>query len=288
MSLAIVRSPSTLRSVVSRWKGAGERIAVVPTMGALHDGHLALVRTARELADRLVVTLFVNPKQFNSQDDLINYPRTEKEDASRLAALDVDVLYAPNADGMYPAGFATTVSVSGLGDGLCGAHRPGHFNGVATVVSKLLLQTGADIALFGEKDFQQLQIIRRLVQDLDLPVEVRAHPTVREHDGLAMSSRNRRLTTEQRQTAARLFQVLADAAVRLSAGEDADTITAEARTALIAAGFSAVDYLELRREDDLLPLSHADAPARLLAAAWLGEVRLIDNVPVPAHTPDGM
>ncbi|MGV6871543.1 pantoate--beta-alanine ligase [Pseudochelatococcus sp. B33] len=280
MSIAIVRAPSTLRSVVSRWKRAGERIAVVPTMGALHEGHLALVRAARGLAGRLVVTLFVNPKQFNNAGDLADYPRTEKDDAAKLAPLGVDVLYAPDVGAMYPPGFATTVSVAGVSEGLCGAHRPGHFDGVATVVTKLLLQTGADVALFGEKDFQQLQVIRRLVRDLDMPVEVHAHPTVREADGLAMSSRNRRLTPAQRETAAGLARALAAAAGRLSAGEDAQTVTAEAREALVAAGFASVEYLELRREDDLSPLPRADAPARLLAAAWLGDVRLIDNVPV--------
>ncbi len=285
MSLAIIRSPSTLRSVVARWKRAGERIAVVPTMGALHEGHLALVREARALGQRVVVTLFVNPKQFNNADDLAGYPRTEKEDAAKLAPLGIDVLYVPDAAAMYPAGFATTISVSGVSEGLCGAHRTGHFDGVATVVTKLLLQTGADAALFGEKDFQQLQVIRRLVRDLDLPVEVHAHPTVREDDGLAMSSRNRRLTAGQRQAAPALARALENAAERLSAGEDAEAVITETRAALAKAGFDPVEYLELRREDDLAPITRANAPARLLAAAWLGGVRLIDNVPVgPDHT----
>lgn len=280
MSVVIVRAPSTLRSVVARWKHAGERVAVVPTMGALHEGHLALVRSARALGDRVIVTLFVNPKQFNNADDLANYPRTENDDAAKLGPLGVDVLYAPDAAGMYPAGFATSISVSGVSEGLCGAHRPGHFDGVATVVAKLLLQTGADVALFGEKDFQQLQVVRRLVRDLDIPVDIHAHPTVREADGLAMSSRNRRLDAGQRRTAAALARTLASAAERLSAGEAAEPVLAQARAALTEAGFSPVDYFELRREDDLAPLPRAEAPARLLAAAWLGGVRLIDNVPV--------
>lgn len=280
MSLAIVRSPSTLRSVVTRWKRAGERVAVVPTMGALHEGHLSLVREARALAQRVVVTLFVNPKQFNNADDLAGYPRTEKEDAAKLAPLGIDVLYVPDAAAMYPAGFATTISVTGVSEGLCGGHRPGHFDGVATVVTKLLLQTGADAALFGEKDFQQLQVIRRLVRDLDLPVEVHAHPTVREDDGLAMSSRNRRLTADQRKAAPALARTLENAAERLASGDDTEAVLAEARAALAQAGFEPVEYLELRREDDLAPVTRADAPARLLAAAWLGDVRLIDNVPV--------
>lgn len=280
MSLAIVRAPSTLRSVVTRWKRAGERVAVVPTMGALHEGHLALVREARSLAQRVVVTLFVNPKQFNNADDLAGYPRTEKDDAAKLAPLGIDVLYVPDAAAMYPAGFATTISVTGVSEGLCGGHRPGHFDGVATVVTKLLLQTGADAALFGEKDFQQLQVIRRLVRDLDLPVEVHAHPTVREDDGLAMSSRNRRLTADQRKAAPALARTLENAAERLASGDDTEAVLAEARAALAQAGFEPVEYLELRREDDLAPVTRADAPARLLAAAWLGDVRLIDNVPV--------
>lgn len=283
MSIAIIRSPSTLRAVVSRWKQAGERIAVVPTMGALHEGHLSLVRAARAHAARVVVTLFVNPKQFNDPADLANYPRTENEDAAKLAPLGVDVLYAPDAGGMYPPGFATTVSVTGVSEGLCGAHRAGHFDGVATVVSKLLLQTGADVALFGEKDFQQLKVIQRLVRDLDLPVAVHGQPTVREADGLAMSSRNRRLSDGERQTAAHLIRILTAAAERLSAGESAQTVTEQAREALLAAGFESVDYLELRCEDNLIPLPVADRPARLLAAAWLGGVRLIDNVPVAPH-----
>lgn len=287
MSIAIIRSPSTLRSVVARWKRAGERVAVVPTMGALHDGHLALVRAARAAAARVVVTLFVNPKQFNNAGDLASYPRTEKDDAAKLAPLGVDVLYAPDAEAMYPAGFATTVSVAGVSEGLCGAHRPGHFDGVATVVTKLLLQTGADVAFFGEKDFQQLQVIRRLVRDLDIPVEVRALATVREADGLALSSRNRRLTEARRRTAAALARTLADAAARLSAGADAGSVTTQARAALAAAGFDSVEYLELRREADLVPLERADAPARLLAAAWLDDVRLIDNVAVAPHGAEG-
>ncbi|MBB3809135.1 pantoate--beta-alanine ligase [Pseudochelatococcus contaminans] len=284
MSLAIVRSPATLRSVVTRWKRAGDSVAVVPTMGALHEGHLSLVRAARGLATRVIVTLFVNPKQFNDAGDLANYPRTEQTDAAKLTPLGIDVLYAPDAAAMYPAGFSTTVSVTGVSEGLCGGHRPGHFDGVATVVSKLLLQTGADVALFGEKDFQQLQVIRRLVRDLDIPVDVRGLPTVREADGLAMSSRNRRLSPERRKTAAQLFRILSAAADKLSAGEMAQPVIAEARAALLAAGFGSVEYLELRGESDLAPLTHADTPARLLAAVWLDDVRLIDNVAVKASS----
>ncbi|MFT0891822.1 pantoate--beta-alanine ligase [Pseudochelatococcus sp. G4_1912] len=284
MSVAIVRSLSTLRSVVTRWKRAGETVAVVPTMGALHAGHLSLVRTGRKLADRLVVTLFVNPKQFNNPDDLANYPRTENDDAVKLGPLGVDVLYAPDATTMYPEGFATTVSVTGVSEGLCGAHRPGHFDGVATVVTKLLMQTGADIALFGEKDFQQLHVIRRLVRDLDIPVEIRTCPTVREPDGLALSSRNARLTDEQRKTANALAQILYASANRLTAGEETSAVLPGARAALLKAGFASVEYLELRAENDLRPLERADVLSRLLAAVWLNDVRLIDNMPVQPST----
>lgn len=284
MSVAIVRSLSTLRSVVTRWKRAGETVAVVPTMGALHAGHLSLVRTGRKLADRLVVTLFVNPKQFNNPDDLANYPRTENDDAVKLGPLGVDVLYAPDATTMYPEGFATTVSVTGVSEGLCGAHRPGHFDGVATVVTKLLMQTGADIALFGEKDFQQLHVIRRLVRDLDIPVEIRTCPTVREPDGLALSSRNARLTDEQRKTANALAQILYASANRLTEGEETSAVLPGARAALLKAGFASVEYLELRAENDLRPLERADVLSRLLAAVWLNDVRLIDNMPVQPST----
>lgn len=192
MSTAIVRIVCELRSIVAAWRREGLRIAVVPTMGALHEGHLSLVRAALAKADRVIVTLFVNPKQFNNAADLAAYPRTEHDNAAKLASVGAHILYAPNAADIYPPGFATTVSVSDVSEGLCGAFRPGHFDGVATVVTKLLLQTGADLAFFGEKDFQQLHVVRQLVRDLDIPVEIIAGPTVREADGLALSSRNAR------------------------------------------------------------------------------------------------
>lgn len=280
MTISIIRSPSTLRSVVNRWKRAGERIAVVPTMGALHAGHLSLAREGRKLADRLIVTVFVNPKQFDNLDDLARYPRTESEDAVKLGPLGVDVLYAPEVNTMYPECFATTISLKGVSEGLCGANRPGHFDGVATVVTKLLMQTGADVALFGEKDFQQLHVIRRLVRDLDLPVEIKACPTVREQDGLAMSSRNVLLDAEQRLIARALAQTLHYAAQQISAGGAVQTVLKNANKALINAGFTSVEYLELRAEEDLRPLECAEVPARLLAAVWLNNVRLIDNMPV--------
>ncbi|MBN7762724.1 pantoate--beta-alanine ligase [Nitratireductor aquibiodomus] len=280
MSLSILRTVADLRDRVQTWRRAGERVAVVPTMGALHEGHLSLVRAGRERAERVIVTLFVNPKQFNNASDLAAYPRTEADDAAKLAPFGVDVLFAPGVEEMYGNGFATTVSVSGVSEGLCGAHRPGHFDGVATVVSKLLLQSGADCALFGEKDFQQLLVVRRLVADLNIPTEIIGCPTVREADGLALSSRNVRLTPEERRTAPAIANVLQETATRLASGMAAAPVLEAARSALEAAGFDRVEYFDLRDAETLLPIERVDQPARLLAAAWLGETRLIDNLPV--------
>lgn len=289
MDMPIVRTVAALRAAVAGWRRAGARVAVVPTMGALHAGHLSLVRAAVEQADRAIVTLFVNPKQFDSPADLAAYPRTEEEDAAKLAPLGADLLFAPGAEEMYPDGFATTVSVGGVSEGLCGAARPGHFDGVATVVAKLFLQTGADLAYFGEKDFQQLHVVRRLARDLDMPVRVVACPTVREADGLALSSRNVRLSPTERQAAPKLAAILFDAAERLAAGAPAGAVLDESRAAILAAGYRAVDYLELRADADLKPLARPDRPARLLAAAWMGDVRLIDNVKVaPAGEAPGL
>lgn len=280
MSVPIVRTVAELREAVSGWRREGARVAVVPTMGALHEGHLSLVRAALARAERVIVTLFVNPKQFNSEADLAAYPRTEDEDAARLAPLGAHVLYAPGVAEMYPEGFATTVSVSGISEGLCGAFRPDHFDGVATVVSKLLLQTGADLGFFGEKDFQQLHVVRRLVRDLDVPTEIVACPTVREGDGLAMSSRNVRLSGVERLVAPRMAEILFRAAENLTGGMPAAEAIEEAKVEILAAGYARVEYLEFRGDDDLAPLGRADRPGRLLVAAWLGETRLIDNVPV--------
>lgn len=281
MSIPIARTVAELRTAVAAWRQNGLKVAVVPTMGALHEGHLSLVRAALAKADRVIVTLFVNPKQFNSAADLAAYPRTEHGDAAKLAPLGTHLLYAPNAADMYPEGFATTIfSVSGVSDGLCGAFRPGHFDGVATVVAKLFLQTRADLAFFGEKDFQQLHVVRRLVRDLDIPIEIVACPTVREADGLALSSRNVRLSAAQRLAAPRLAEVLSASAGRLSAGLPAELVLAEARQAILAAGYDKVEYLELRADHDLSTLCAADRPARLIVAAWLGGTRLIDNVGV--------
>ncbi|WMT85441.1 pantoate--beta-alanine ligase [Pelagibacterium sp. 26DY04] len=285
MNLPICRTVTDLRATVSQWHAAGEKVAVVPTMGALHEGHLSLVRAARGRATRVIVTLFVNPRQFNNADDLAKYPRDEEADRAKLASENVDLLFAPGVEEMYPEGFSTTVSVAGLSEGLCGAHRPGHFDGVATVVTKLLLQTQVDVALFGEKDYQQLSVIRRLVRDLDIPVEVVGVPTVREADGLALSSRNVRLSAEGRRKAPALAEALATAGMAIERGEDADAAIARAKAAIKRAGYSEVEYLELRDAETLEPVSRAKRPARLLVAAWLDSVRLIDNLPVlpPSH-----
>ncbi|GLS35495.1 pantothenate synthetase [Mesorhizobium tianshanense] len=278
MSVPIVRTVAELRTVVAGWRRSGSSVAVVPTMGALHEGHLSLVRAALQKANRVIVTLFVNPKQFNSAADLAAYPRTENQDAAKLAPLGAHLLYVPDAEEMYPAGFATTVSVAAIVEGLCGAFRPGHFDGVATVVAKLFLQTGADFAFFGEKDFQQLRLVMRLVQDLDIPIALVHCPTVREADGLALSSRNARLSPAERAIAPKLPSVLLETADRLARGDPLLATLAEARAAILSAGYREVEYLELRGAADLQPMTSVDRPARLLVAAWLGDTRLIDNV----------
>lgn len=278
--MKIVRTVAELREVVAGWRKRGLVVGVVPTMGALHDGHLTLVDTALAQTDRVIVTLFVNPKQFNNAGDLAAYPKTEASDAAKLKPRGAHVLYAPNGAEMYPQGFATTVSVGGVSDGLCGATRPGHFDGVATVVTKLFTQTAADKAFFGEKDFQQLQVVKRLARDLDLPIEIVPCATVREADGLAMSSRNARLTPEQRAQAPAMVKAMREAARSIIAGVDPATALSTARNHILDAGFASIDYLELRASDDLAPLDRLDRRARLFAAAWMGEVRLIDNIEV--------
>ncbi|MGX9355452.1 pantoate--beta-alanine ligase [Roseobacteraceae bacterium S113] len=280
MTPPIVRSLGELRALTRGWHMAGERIGAVPTMGALHDGHLSLVGAAKEACDRVIVTIFVNPKQFNNREDYENYPRTEHDDAAKLARFNVDAVFVPDGDEMYPSGFATSVSVAGLTDVLCGAHRPGHFDGVATVVTKLLLQTAADAAFFGEKDFQQLQVVRRLAKDLDIPCEIVGCPTIREIDGLAMSSRNLLLSDRARAKAAALNEEMVRVAEALEAGVSARPLLEEAKLRLLARDFTEIEYLELRANDDLRSLEHPDVVCRLFAAAWLAGVRLIDNIDV--------
>lgn len=278
--MKIIRTKAELRTQTETWRRAGETIGVVPTMGALHTGHLSLVEAACVATDRVIVTLFVNPKQFNSPEDLAKYPRTEHSDAEKLKPYGVDILYVPDGAQMYPEGFATTISVSGISEGLCGATRPGHFDGMATVVTKLLLQTDADQAFFGEKDYQQLQVVRRLAEDLDLKTRIAGCPTIREDDGLAMSSRNLGLDDAARATAPVIREALSRAVDQICEGSPVETALQDARTRLTNAGLHEIDYLELRGEPDLEMLLSADRPARIFVAAWVDGVRLIDNIPV--------
>ncbi len=280
MTAPILRELAALRAETAKWQAQGARIGVVPTMGALHDGHLSLVAAAKALCDRVVVTIFVNPMQFNNPEDLENYPRTEHEDARKLERFEIDALYVPDGAQMYPEGFATTVSVANLTDVLCGAYRPGHFDGVATVVAKLFLQSSASDAFFGEKDFQQLQIVRRMARDLDIPITVHGCPTIREIDGLAMSSRNLLLSDRARVKAPALNEEMERIAEEMAKGTPFSALQADAIAHLEASGFTKVEYLEVRANDNLEQLDQPDRPARLLAAAWLAGVRLIDNIAV--------
>ena len=276
-----VETVTALREMVGRWRKAGERIALVPTMGALHAGHRALVRLGREAAGRVIVSIFVNPKQFGPNEDFSRYPRTLEADLAALAEEGADAAFLPSVAEMYGEGFATEVVVRGLSEPLEGAHRPGHFTGVATVVTKLLIQSLPDVAVFGEKDYQQLVIVRRLVADLDLPVTVLPCPIVREADGLALSSRNVYLSPAARRIAPRLYATLC----RLKAAAEAGAaplarLEADGRQALLQAGFEAVDYLTFRDAETLAPVSDLARPARLLATARLEGVRLLDNLAV--------
>lgn len=280
MSAPILRRLSDLRTATAVWLRAGESIGVVPTMGALHDGHLSLVAAAKKTCARVIVTIFVNPRQFDSSEDLANYPRTEHADAAKLARFGVDAIYVPDGAQMYPDGFATSVSVSGLTDVLDGIHRPEHFSGVTTVVAKLFAQTSATDAFFGEKDFQQLQVVRRMARDLDIPITVHGCPTIREIDGLAMSSRNLLLSDRARTIAPILFEKMQELAEAATAGQDFTNARAKAIATLERAGFTGVDYLEMRANDDLAMLTRPTRPARLFAAARLAGVRLIDNIAV--------
>jgi pantoate--beta-alanine ligase len=273
-----VRRLEELREALSAFRASGERVALVPTMGALHEGHMALVEAAKRAATRVVVSIFVNPKQFGANEDLGKYPRKEQADSRMLAGANVDLLWMPAVEEMYPEGFATTVSVSGASEVLDGAHRPGHFDGVATVVAKLFGQVRPDVALFGEKDWQQLAVIRRMVTDLDMGVEIVGVPTQREDDGLALSSRNAYLIPEERARAVALPRALGLAERSIAKGEEPGVALAQARESLTQAGFE-VDYVELVDAETLGAPSEG-RPQRLLAAARIGAARLIDNIPL--------
>ncbi len=282
MPLPIVRTVADLRAQVAAWKAQGLRVGLVPTMGALHEGHLSLVRLAGERADRVVASVFVNPTQFGPNEDFDAYPRNEAQDAALLQSAGCSLMFAPTVAEMYPPDASTTVTVAAVSEPLDGAARPGHFAGVATVVTKLLLQCGPDVAVFGEKDYQQLQVIRRLVRDLDIPVEIVGGPIVRAEDGLALSSRNAYLTPAERAAAPALSRALAEAVQRLHAGAPVSEAESEALAALRSAGFARIDYVEVRGADDLARFGPGpvEGPARVLAAAVLGRTRLIDNMGV--------
>jgi pantoate--beta-alanine ligase len=281
----VLRTVAALRAQIAEWRSAAETIGLAPTMGALHEGHLTLVRRAKAECGRAVATLFVNPTQFAPTEDFDAYPRDEAKDRALLASAGCDLLFAPSVADVYPPGFSTGVEVKGLTRHLCGPFRPGHFAGVATVVTKLLLMAGPTRAYFGEKDFQQLQVIRRLARDLDIPSEIVGVPTVREADGLALSSRNRYLTAEQRRTAASLPRLMRDLKAKIEGGAEAGAALDEARRALLAGGFDKLDYLDLADEATLTPSPRPEGPARLFVAAWIGRTRLIDNWPVTVPAP---
>jgi pantoate--beta-alanine ligase len=278
--IAVARTVAGLREAVGGWRDKGERVGLVPTMGALHQGHLALVEAARGQCARVVASLFVNPRQFGPREDFAAYPRDVAADLAKFREGGVDLVFAPSVEEMYPSGFASNIRIAGIGEGLEGAHRPGHFDGVATVVAKLLLQCLPDAAFFGEKDYQQLMVVRRLARDLDIPVRIEGVATVREPDGLALSSRNVYLSPEERRVAPQLHQVLTDTAEVLRERPDSVAAALVAGIAALQRVSFVVDYLELRDAASLAPLSRLAGPARLLAAAHLGRTRLIDNIPV--------
>jgi pantoate--beta-alanine ligase len=282
--LQIIREPGALRAAVKALKEGGKSLALVPTMGALHAGHIKLVTEAAKRADAVAASIFVNPMQFGENEDLDRYPRREEEDAAMLARAGCDLLWLPTAEQIYPDGFATAVSVTGVSERWEGAARPGHFDGVATVVAKLLVAVEPDVALFGEKDFQQLAVIRRMVADLGVPVEVLGVPTVRDKNGLALSSRNAYLSDEERQRALALPNALKEAAARIAAGEPVGRVPAGAKQALVDAGFLKIDYVALVDADTLAPLDEPAGEMRLIAAATIGSTRLIDNVRVISAT----
>jgi pantoate--beta-alanine ligase len=281
--MQIVRELSDLGPALSPWREAREKIALVPTMGALHTGHIALVDAARREADRVIATIFVNPLQFNDKGDLDRYPRTEEADLAKLEAAGCDAVWLPAPQQLYPQGFATSISVKGVSDRWEGEHRPGHFDGVATVVAKLFIACLPDVAIFGEKDWQQLAVIRRMPVDLGLPIQIVGHPTVRERDGLAMSSRNALLSEDERERATLLSEALETARDCILAGGGVEA-SLDLGMALLEAGDFKIDYLAYVDGETLEPLDDFKPDGRLIAAASLGKVRLIDNVRVLSAT----
>lgn len=277
----IVRTVRDLRKATAKWRGRGQTVALVPTMGALHAGHIALVKLAKKKVDKAVVSIFVNPTQFAANEDLSRYPRDEAGDLKKLAEASADLVWAPNLEEMYPEGFSSAVRAGSTSKDLEGAFRPGHFDGVATVCAKLFNQVGPDIAIFGQKDFQQLTVLRQMVRDLDMPLKLIGAPTKRDTDGLALSSRNAYLSDAERAVAPALYAVIRTLAKDVANGADVPEGITDAKRKLTAAGFAKIDYIEVRDAETLEPASTASGrPIRVLAACWLGKTRLIDNVAV--------
>ena len=282
--IKVARTVKDLRKQIAKWREGGKSIALVPTMGALHEGHLSLVKLAHKNADRVVVSIFVNPAQFAPNEDLARYPRDEAGDLAKLDSVDVDLVWAPSVEEIYGQGFATRIVPEGAAEGLEGEFRPHHFGGVATVCCKLFSQVTPDVAIFGQKDYQQLCVLKQMVRDLNLPLELIGAPTKREPDGLALSSRNAYLTADERKIAPALYKAITELAEVVSNGADIAAATASAKSKLLAAGFKKIDYIDVRDADTLAPLATTTAPKaqdlRVLAAAHLGKTRLIDNVAV--------
>ena len=281
--MEVVRTIAELRQHTSRWRIAGQTIGLIPTMGALHNGHLSLIKLAQEKCDRVIATIFVNPRQFLPNEDFDEYPRNEESDIQKLIEMDVDLLFAPKASEMYQPDASTTVVISKLTDCLCATSRPGFFDGVGTVVTKLLIQALPDLAIFGEKDYQQLLVIKRLTRDLDIPAEIIGAPTIREADGLAVSSRNVFLSKANRETASKVFEILKKTATAIALGNDVLVACEEARSELTLAGFSEIDYFEARHSETLELIQNFENNSRLFAAVWLGPTRLIDNLEIKEY-----
>ena len=281
-NIRVVRTVAELRQQVAAWRKNGYRIGLVPTMGALHKGHLSLVNTIAEKADKIIVSIFVNPTQFGENEDLDKYPRQEKEDCDKLPTTPANLVFAPSADEMYPPGHTTRVTLDGISEILEGAERPGHFDGVATIVTKLLLQSLPDVAIFGEKDYQQLAVIQQFVGDLDIPVEIIGGAVIREQDGLAYSSRNAYLNARDRAIAGQFNLILKDLVASVLNGADLRAAENTATKALLAAGFLAVDYVSIVNAKTLLPADNMNNGARVLAVARIGGVRLLDNMAIEA------
>lgn len=281
--MEVVRTIAELRQHTSRWRIAGQTIGLIPTMGALHNGHLSLIKLAQGKCDRVITTIFVNPRQFLPNEDFDEYPRNEESDIRKLIGMGVDLLFAPKALEMYQPDASTTVVISKLTECLCATSRPGFFDGVGTVVTKLLIQALPDLAIFGEKDYQQLLIIKRLTRDLDIPAEIIGAPTIREADGLAVSSRNVFLSKASRETASKVFEILKKTATAIALGNDVLVACEEARSELMLAGFSEIDYFEARHSETLELIQSFENSGRLFAAVWLGSTRLIDNLEIKEY-----